>query len=598
MTTRLHLVTSEIDPKLPELLDDAELEKVVFLGHEVLSQKVDWDQRVLARCWSNPTYDDRDLLHKLSADSTHIYSVLLDSLADAMATVGAVSGWDRRSWAIFLGPWLRTFVFSAQLHEHTLGAIRQEFEISSLTAYSNSWAPPVNTRSWLESLQNGSLHVSLLGDIGTALGIRLSASVFDSELTSAQRQSKRLDSLPSQILGIEFRRKRQRYFLNATYLGYVRERLLEVALGQFPSFPANRGELEVGEPNEQTRARLASLLLASLPKQVSPSLLGPAWWAKNLAKYIPISLLEAQGKYLDATTRIWPSKPITIFDSNGYWADDIFKIYTAEKASKESRLVLGQHGGSFGYALRSLQQDHMIEVADYFISWGWDSSTSEKVLPIGRLKPVPKAQPGVTGDIILPLADFPGYPYDSSSMPIGRKASLEYIDDQISFAKFLAPRLRQRLHIRLYAKDRGNLTRDRLEEAGIGEVENADTPLSQRLKGGRICVVTYNSTIFLETLAANFPTVCFWRSHTWEILPEFEAEFEKLVKVGILHRSPESAAKFLNTKWERISEWWQGEEVQAARSRFVSKFSKQLNLQELSTTLGRISFTQSKTTKL
>jgi putative transferase (TIGR04331 family) len=50
--------------------------------------------------------------------------------------------------------------------------------------------------------------------------------------------------------------------------------------------------------------------------------------------------------------------------------------------------------------------------------------------------------------------------------------------------------------------------------------------------------------------------------------------FDLLEKVGIFHKSPSSAANYLNGIWEHLEEWWQRHEIQEARAKFCDRFSR------------------------
>ena len=84
----------------------------------------------------------------------------------------------------------------------------------------------------------------------------------------------------------------------------------------------------------------------------------------------------------------------------------------------------------------------------------------------------------------------------------------------------------------------------------------------------RLAIHTANETTYLETLAANFPTLVFWDPNFYEVRPELQVYFDALVGVGILHYTPESAAEKLNQVFKDPMAWWSSEEVQQARKFF------------------------------
>ena len=46
------------------------------------------------------------------------------------------------------------------------------------------------------------------------------------------------------------------------------------------------------------------------------------------------------------------------------------------------------------------------------------------------------------------------------------------------------------------------------------------------------------------------------------------------MEVGIIHLTPESAAKKVNEIWPTIDDWWLRDEVQIARKEFCEKYAR------------------------
>ena len=51
-------------------------------------------------------------------------------------------------------------------------------------------------------------------------------------------------------------------------------------------------------------------------------------------------------------------------------------------------------------------------------------------------------------------------------------------------------------------------------------------------------------------------------------------DYNHLRSSGILHDTPESAAKFINNIWGDINAWWKNGQVQSARKQFCNKYAK------------------------
>jgi len=75
-----------------------------------------------------------------------------------------------------------------------------------------------------------------------------------------------------------------------------------------------------------------------------------------------------------------------IWTSSSHSADDVFKIYAAEKVEQGSPLVIGQHGGGIGTHLWAFYEEHQISISDAYLSWGWTEISQPKIKPLGQFK--------------------------------------------------------------------------------------------------------------------------------------------------------------------------------------------------------------------
>ena len=88
---------------------------------------------------------------------------------------------------------------------------------------------------------------------------------------------------------------------------------------------------------------------------------------------------------------------------------------------------------------------------------------------------------------------------------------------------------------------------------------------------------TNNATVFLETLALDFPTIIFWEPSHHEIRPDAVPFFDMLEEAEILFYSPEKAAIKVNDILSDVDEWWFSIEVQSARKKFCERYASTSN---------------------
>ena len=107
-----------------------------------------------------------------------------------------------------------------------------------------------------------------------------------------------------------------------------------------------------------------------------------AKFAYNLLKYqLPKIYLEYYYPTQKLIKKIpLPKNPKYILTSIDTTYNDAFKMYTADKVLKGSKLFVIQHGGSYGIADFSKYEEIEIKISDKFLTWGWNQK-NKKVQP-------------------------------------------------------------------------------------------------------------------------------------------------------------------------------------------------------------------------
>ncbi|HYX27357.1 MAG TPA: LIC12162 family protein [Pyrinomonadaceae bacterium] len=343
---------------------------------------------------------------------------------------------------------------------------------------------------------------------------------------------------------------------------------LEIDLRQWPSLMAPNIETPQTEINQTMRQRLVldegrnefeMLLDKFLPEQL------PSAYAE--------SYQEMHNRSLDA----FPRKPKLIVTGTGYAQNEGFKFWSAHQVENGAKLAVLQHGGHYGSGLWSATEDFEIKISDRFYTWGWQDDRSEKTVPApapNLIKFARAPKPDPQGRLLWVQNSMPRYSYFMYSIPAGPQM-LEYLSDQHRFLEMLEPRVRDLLLLRLYPSDYGWSEANRWQDIDPALCQDRGREaLRSQMRRSRLLISTNNSTTFLETLAANFPTVIFWNPRHWELRPSAQDHFDELRRVGILHDTPEAAAAQVNAIYEDVVSWWQGPEIQRVRDRFCRQFAR------------------------
>ena len=126
----------------------------------------------------------------------------------------------------------------------------------------------------------------------------------------------------------------------------------------------------------------------------------------------------------------------------------------------------------------------------------------------------------------------------------------------------------------MYPFNYGWNTKERFKEFKSDIIFDNNKNIDNSLKKSRICYINFNSTVFLETLNYNFPTVLFFNLKQDPIRKEAMPYFNVLKKAQIFFDNEELAAAHINKVWNNVDQWWYSKIVQNSVNIFCNKYSK------------------------
>jgi putative transferase (TIGR04331 family) len=294
---------------------------------------------------------------------------------------------------------------------------------------------------------------------------------------------------------------------------------------------------------------------------------------KFIRIWMPKIYLEDFAINRDFLVKKFSRNPKIIFTQTGYQFNDLFKIWCAEKKEqKKAIFIIGQHGGNMGISKQSQSEDHQLKIANYFLSWGWSRKGFDNIRKISSLTlSTNLIKTKSNRKIILLPGSYPRYFYCNYSVPIAGQA-MSYFEDQIKLFQQLKKNLKKNIFIRLNGNDIDQLNiikREKLDKFIVSNRKNFDKEISKY----NMCLVTYNSTVMLETLAANFPTIIILDPRYFQIRNEAKNKLKKLHEVGVLHYSYESAIDLTLKVESSINQWWANNKLQNAVKEFCSFYA-------------------------
>ncbi len=293
-----------------------------------------------------------------------------------------------------------------------------------------------------------------------------------------------------------------------------------------------------------------------------------------IPRIMPKCYLEGYNKLAHFKT-YWPNNPKVIMTANAFAYDDVWGAWAAHKTEFGSKLVIAQHGGTYGASEFMDLQEYEISISDKYITWGWNFTESKKIIkgPAVKLLNISKSTKKAGEDCVLVTQSERRYCWGMSQQPLTSQMP-KYIGDQIKFVDSLSQQIQQKLKIRLYFKDFGWEIKNRFQDK-FPNITTVDTnvKIGKLLSQSKLCVCNYNGTTFLENFVKDIPTTMYWDPEIFALNNESKPYYDLLSKVGILHKTPESCAKFINSIWNDVPDWWNSKDVKEARLIFSDHFA-------------------------
>lgn len=552
---------------------------VVFLGEwcKIFNRKKEWSQfqsETVGYHW-----DDREKMYSDYLYITNLYEIVLKALAEKLNEIHSVNH-SLRYWRILIGPWLGYFIQITfdrfemiRKAEEKFGSFETRIDSTQIRNLipndMNDFVKYFDKDSW-----NFAIFSSVIKNRNSS-NIRYNdeplnapyMQVVDRKISLVSKIKSKVSDILNNISGLFVSDKE--YFFISTYIPLKKLFGFQIKLGQLPRFwkliPTPAESIRLESRNWDFDIKVTSEF-EKVIKSIIPFQL-PRVYLEGYQK-LCVQLSEVR----------WPKNPGVIFTSNSHNSDDFFKAYAAQNIEKGSVLVIGQHGGHFGIGKWSFLEEHETTIPDKYLTWGWSNSDKKvqsnySITIVGKkdVKWNPK------GKVLLVTCAMPRYScwlYSS----VSSSQWLYYLNDQFLFTENLNQAVRETLTVRLYSHDYEWNQKERwnLEMPDIS-LDLGSTSMENLMINSRIYVSSYNATTFLESMGRNMPTIMFWNPKYWELRDSAIPFFEKLEKVGIFHRTPDSAAKKINDIWDDVESWWNSEETQNVKNEFCFQYARKVD---------------------
>jgi len=554
---------------------------VLFLGEwcRVHSRKERWSKmnaEVLPYHWN-----DNHILSNNCDYLNKLYEVILQDLHKLLNEIHGINH-SLRYWRILVGPWLGSFI---QVVFERWSMLKHAFEKKNISGCKilltdSTDVIPHDFLDWETLCANDNWNEALYSQLlqeNWEKNIRIEyVKISDRSPKSYKIKNHnriRLSRLKKYFLSIYKKYKAifirpDKYFLFRTYLPDQSENELLKRLGQkkkkweTPSIPmieVNSGMRKWIINNYNKSDKFKNTIVRMIPK------------------HIPKVYLEGYNSLIENIDHLsWPNNPKCIFSSNGIQWFDLFKAWVAKKTENGTSLVVGQHGGHYGIGKWNWFEEHEISISDLYLSWGWSELDKPKIRPVGQIqitKPLGVNHQKETGLLLVTNAHSK---YNCNPVYSGTHSSqwLDYLDDQFQFINSLPNKLQDLLTIRLYPTDYGWEQEKRWTDRFPNVVlDLGKKNMMELIAKSRIYISTYNAATYLQAFSMDIPTIIFWNPKHWEIRDSSKPYFFDLMKVGIFHETPESAALHISKVWDDVDSWWKSKPVRKALEKFQLQYA-------------------------
>lgn len=547
-------------------------QQILFLGEwcKLYGRKKVWQAReyqTLEYNWGN-----KELLKADYEDLTKLYERFLPELAATLNRIHGTSH-SEKYWRILVGPWLGFFIQILYQRWSSITKATDDFDITNTILLTDKefYLVPNDMQEFATLFSGDEWNHYICGQIirqqnkikYSFLNHEVVVQCINSESKrhSFSRGSKKLSLDILNGLLSPFKTDTDFFFI-ATGLPKVKEFILKLRLGQLPQYFLSDGAPQICLDVDRRQWKIEGFSHSNFE----------SFLRKVIPSQIPKVYIEGYALAEKLTTQIrWPKSPKIIFTAVGHVYDDLVKNYIAAKVEQGSCLVIGQHGGGSFHAI-NFQTEHELTICNLYLSPGDGNVWHPKVRDVGQIfardwNSDPK------GSGLLMQLDTPRFSYSISSTTQSDDFN-KYLIDQFSFVDALPSKIRDCFIVRLHAADSGRGQKMQWKERFPSLViDDGHQHVHSLFAKSKLIVCTYAGTTYNQTLAANAPTVIFWNAKYEQLHETAKPLFNELIRVGIFHRTPESAAAHVTRVWSDVAGWWGSADLQEVREKYCRGFA-------------------------
>lgn len=387
------------------------------------------------------------------------------------------------------------------------------------------------------------------------------SEILNFELEKFKKSKKTFKVLfASKILNsLNLLRSKNDSIIYSSYFPFIKEKFLELKLGQLPS--TWNFNYRINSCFDYEKRDKIKFDFKKNEKNIEN-------FIKSILPYaMPISFVEDFENLLNLEKK-FPKNPKFIFSCNAFDMNDLFKVYAANKKMNGTKIISGQHGsGSFLMPDSNFIPE--LEFSDHYLTWG--KNDKKKYYALFNIKTLSQKKTK-GGDNLIIYTRSLGY---SLTLFDRQKENLKTIDLIRNLNQGLHPEITKKIKIKLHSFSHKKLHKNLqtiYKELNLSKITKKN--FEQTSKKSKISLFLYNSTGILECLAQNIPFICFWPDTKKQINPSLLYKFEFLKKAGVYFDNEKDLITHINNTWNKVEDWWNNPSTQNN----IDMFNKDLNL--------------------
>lgn len=260
--------------------------------------------------------------------------------------------------------------------------------------------------------------------------------------------------------------------------------------------------------------------------------------------------------------------------------NDNAKVLSALCYEAQEVIIGVQHGGHDYGSAKNLNFIGNTEYVHHtFITWGYkeqEDYNNFQPLPSPLLSKLVNKHKQQNSKIILvgTKAFAHSFRFDNS---LQGKQWIDYRNNKVLFIKNLSADTFSNFYYRPYFNDIGAFCDKEYYKRNIPNLKlHKSKKFTKDLVQSNLLVLDHPGTTLNIALAANVPTICFWKKEYFHFCRQAIPFFEELEKVGILFTDQNysiNAANKVNEIADNVQEWWQQPHIQTAKNNWTQNYA-------------------------